>query len=89
MSPKTGMKVDVDNYLKANRYELKQAANTISEFYQTTNGDYAVHCCVKENNSSLIDLTISVPDEEIADSMCGKWKSASQDIYEYIFNKLM
>ena len=83
------IKTDVDNYLKANRYELKQAANTISEFYQATNGDYAVHCCVKEKNTSLIDLTITVPDEEIADSMCGKWKAASQDIYEYIFNKLM
>lgn len=83
------IKQEVDSYLRANRYELKQAANTISEFYKTTAGDYAVHCCVKENHWNLIDLTISVPDEEIADAMCEKWKSASQDIYEYIFNKLM
>lgn len=83
------IKNEIDTYLKANRYELKQAANIISEFYRTTNGDYAVHCCVKENNSNLLDLTVTVPDEEIADSMCGKWKQASQDIYEFIFKKLL
>ena len=83
------IKKEVSNYLKANRYELKQTANVISEFYRTTNSDYAVHCCIKENNYSLIDLTVTVPDEEIANDMCDKWKSASQDIYEYIMRKLM
>ena len=79
------IKKEVSNYLKANRYELKQTANVISEFYRTTNSDYAVHCCIKENNYSLIDLTVTVPDEEIANDMCDKWKSASQSPGNRVF----
>ncbi len=83
------IKKEINDYLTKNKYELKQAANVVSEFYRTTSSDYAVHCCIKENNSSLIDLTMSVPDEEIADEMCNKWKDASQDIYQYIVKRLM
>ncbi len=83
------IKKDVNDYLTKNKYELKQSANVISEYYRTTAGDYAVHCCVKENGYSLIDLTVSVPDEEVADEMCGKWKDESQGIYEFIIKKLM
>ena len=80
---------EINEYLRKNRYELKQTANTISEYYKTTEGDYAVHCCIKENHSNLIDLTVSVPDEELANVMCDKWKTESQDIYEFIFKKLL
>ena len=83
------IKKEINEYLTTNRYELKQAASIVSEYYRTTQGDYAVHCCIKENGSSLIDLTISVPDEDTADYMCGKWRDASQSIYEYVFKKLM
>lgn len=83
------IKKDINDYLQRNKYELKQAANIVSEFYKTTNSDYAVHCCVKENGSNLIELTVSVPDEEVADIMCSKWKEASQDIYEFVIKKLM
>ena len=83
------IKKEVNEYLTKNKYELKQAANIISEYYRTTQGDYAVHCCIKENGSSLIDLTVSVPDEDTADYMCGKWKDSSQSIYEYIIKQLM
>ena len=83
------IKKEVNDYLKKNKYELKQAANIISEYYRTTQGDYAVHCCIKENGSSLIDLTMSIPDEETADYMCSRWKDASQSIYEFIVGQLM
>lgn len=83
------IKREVNDYLTKNKYELKQAANILSEYYKTTRGDYAVHCTIKENGSSLIDLTISVPDESTADYMCGRWKDASQSIYEHIIKELM
>ena len=83
------IKKEVNDYLKKNKYELKQAANIISEYYRTTQGDYAVHCCIKENGSSLIDLTMSIPDEDTADYMCSRWKDASQSIYEFIVGQLM
>lgn len=83
------IKKEVNEYLTQNKYELKQVANVVAEFYKNTSGDYSVNCSVKENGSSLIELIVSVPDEEVADIMCSKWKDESQNIYEYIIRKLM
>ena len=83
------IKKEVNDYLTSRKYELKQAANVISECYRTTGGDYAVHCCIKENNYALIDLVLSVPDEEIANLMCDNWKEQSQEIYEFAMKSLI
>lgn len=83
------IKNEIDSFLRDNRYELKQTANTTADYYKTTNGDYAVHCIVKENNAPLIELTLAVPDEGLAESMCNKWKTECQNIYEYTFKTLM
>ena len=83
------IKNEINSYLKKNKYELKQAANVISEYYKNTSGEYSVHCCITENNVTLIDLTLSVPDEKLADDMCGKWKDNSQDIYDFVIKSLM
>lgn len=80
---------DINLFLSDNKYELKEAVNNISEYYKAPNGDYAVHCQVKENGHPIIDLTITVPDEQQADAMCGRWKDASPEIYEYIMTHLL
>lgn len=80
---------DINIFLSENKYELKESINNTSEYYKATNGDFAVHCQVKENGFPIIDLTITVPDEQQADAMCGKWKDASPDIYEYIMKHLL
>lgn len=83
------IKKEIDDYLKKNKYELKQAANILSEYYRNTTGDFSVHCCIKENNSNLIDLTLSVPDEDMAEVMCDSWKEKSQEIYEFVMKHMM
>ncbi len=83
------IKHEIDGYLVSRKYELKQSANVTSEFYRNTSGEYSVHCCIKENNYSLIELTLAVPDEDVADTMCGKWREKSQEIYEFVMKSMM
>ena len=80
---------DINLYLSENKYELRESVNNTSEYYRATNGEYAVHCVVRENDYPIIDLTITAPDEKQADAMCGKWKDASPEIYEFIMKKLL
>lgn len=80
---------DIDNYLKENSYELRCETNTTSDYYRNTNGEYTVHCQVKEGESTLIELNLSVPLESQADAMCSKWKDSSQEIYDFLMHKLM
>ena len=61
----------------------------ISDYYRTDNRDYVVHCEVREGKSRLIQLEVTVPDEEQAELMSSHWKDRSQEIYSYIMKSLM
>ena len=68
---------------------IREETGTLSDYYRSTNGDYIVHCIVKEGETNLIELNIAVPLEEQADAMCSKWREGSQEIYDFIMHKLM
>lgn len=80
---------DMDQYLKDNRFRIRNEAGIISDFYKSTNQDYIVHCEVREGKNILLDLSISVPDREQAESMCSQWEKKNQDIYAYVMKQLM
>ena len=61
---------DMDEYLKQNRFRMRNEVGLISDFYKSTNQDYIVHCEVREGKAVLVNLDISVPDKEQAEIMC-------------------
>ncbi len=80
---------DMDEYLKQNRFRMRNEVGLISDFYKSTNQDYIVHCEVREGKIVLVNLDISVPDKEQAEIMCNHWKDRSQEIYAYVMKSLM
>ena len=80
---------DMDEYLKQNRFRMRNEVGLISDFYKSTNQDYIVHCEVREGKAILVNLDISVPDKEQAEIMCNHWKDRSQEIYAYVMKSLM
>lgn len=83
------IKDDIAEYFKKNEYELKDEVSTIADYYEEKKDEYIVRCQVKENGSPIIDLSISVPSEEEAISMCNNWKAKSQEVYAYVMKTLM
>ena len=80
---------DMDEYLKQNRFRMRNEVGLISDFYKSTNQDYIVHCEVREGKAVLVNLDISAPDKEQAEIMCNHWKDRSQEIYAYVMKSLM
>ncbi|NLL93514.1 MAG: DUF4364 family protein [Clostridiales bacterium] len=80
---------DMDIFLIDNKYELRNEVGTLSDYYKSTNGDYIVNCQIKEGNSTLIDLNLSVPSEDVAEIMCNNWREASQEVYANVMKRLM
>ncbi|MCI8724795.1 MAG: DUF4364 family protein [Hungatella sp.] len=80
---------DMDNYLKENQFRIRNEAGMISDYYKSTNQDYIVHCEIREGKTVLLDLSLSVPDREQAESMCGHWEQRSQEIYSFVMKTLM
>ncbi len=81
---------DADMYLMNNKYQLRKEMGTVSDYYRMNNGDYMVHCQVKEGVDSLIELKIPAPTKEVAARMCANWdeNERANDIYQFVMSKL-
>ena len=80
---------DMDGYLKENQFRIRNEAGVISDYYKSTNQDYIVHCELREGKTVLLDLSLSVPDREQAESMCSQWEQKNQEIYSIVMKSLM
>lgn len=80
---------DVDNYLLERKVELRNEVSVTADYYRTTGKEYAVRCIVKENETDLIDLTLTVPDESEAKMICRNWKDKCDKIYQTLITELM
>ena len=80
---------DMDEYLKENKFRLREEVGTTADFYKGTNQDYIVHCEVREGKTVLIRLDLALPDKEQAEAMCSNWKEKSQEIYSFAMKTLL
>lgn len=80
---------DLMEYLRNNRYSLRDEVSTRSEYFETKKGEFMVHLRVLEKEDSIIDLSIAVPTEEDAAKITHNWRSKSQEIYAYVLNNLL
>lgn len=82
------IKEDIDKYFRENQFELKNEVSIMSNFYKSTSGEYEANLIIREKKIDLINITMSVPTEELASSICDKWEGASQEIYATLVDKL-
>ncbi len=80
---------DMNQFLKDNKFKLRNETGIVSDYYKSTEHDYVVHCEVREGKSVLLEVNVTVPGEEQASVMCDNWKNHSQEIYAYIMKNLM
>lgn len=80
---------DMDTYLREHRFRLRNEAGLVADYYKSTNQDYIVHCEIREGKSTLLDLSLSVPDKEQAEAMCSQWEEKNQEIYSFVMKSLM
>ncbi|TGY97615.1 DUF4364 family protein [Petralouisia muris] len=83
------IKSDVLSYIEENKLTLKQEISVIADYYKTTSQGYAVRCQIKDNDRSLIDLTIAVHAKEQAEAICSNWKRQNEEVYGYLMDLLM
>ena len=83
------IKQQIDEYLKNNRMELRNESSILGDYTKASENDYTVSLIARENGRNLIDLKLSVPTEEIAQSICDRWHEKNTEIYQYIIQNLM
>lgn len=80
---------EIKGYLKEHQQELRSEVSTLADFRKTPEGGYLVRCLVKEKNAALIELSLSVPTRQQADSICANWKKKNEEIYSYLMRELL
>lgn len=84
----SSIKEDVNEYLKDNELQLRNEVSIIADYYKSTSGEYEAHLVAKDKGVDLVNITLSVPVEETAASICDNWQRKNQEIYQYLISQL-
>lgn len=84
----SSIKEDVNEYLKDNELQLRNEVSIIADYYKSTSGEYEAHLVAKDKGVDLVNITLSVPVEETAASICDNWQRRNQEIYQYLISQL-
>lgn len=79
---------EIDQYMKDRKYQLRNEHSIKADYYRTPQQEYTVHCQVREKNSTLVNLELTVPTEEMAQVICRNWPKKTADIYAYLMETL-
>lgn len=79
---------EIDSYLKDNALAIRNEISVYGEYYKATSGEYEAHLVAKDRGEKLVDITLSVPVEEAASTICENWQKRNQEIYQYLVKTL-
>ncbi len=80
---------DIISYFEKNKMSLKDENSVIADFYKATYSGFDVRCQLKENNLSVIDLTLHVQTKAQAQAICTNWQKQNLNIYTYLMDLLI
>lgn len=82
------IKADIKNYFQEKEFDLRNEISVLADYYKATSGEYETRLVAKDRGLSLIDLTLSVPTKELAETICDNWQKKNQEIYQYVVKSL-
>lgn len=82
------IKEDINSYFREKEYTLRNELSIVGDYYKSTSGEYEAHLTATDRGIRLVDITLSVPTEEIASGICDNWQKKNQEIYQFLVQQL-
>lgn len=82
------IKKEISVFFSDNEMEMRNEVSILSDYYKAVSGEYEAHMLAKEKGVKILEITLSVPDEDTASAICANWQNKNQDIYQYIIKQL-
>lgn len=82
------IKKEIDGFFNANELEMRNEVSILADYYKSVSGEYETRLIAKEKDVTMVEITLSVPDEETASSICANWHRKNQEIYQYLTSVL-
>ena len=78
----------INFYISSHKKKIKTESEVIANWFYDPDSCFLIKCGIYEGNATLMEVNVSVPDRDLAEHICRKWKGRSAEIYEKIFNEL-
>jgi hypothetical protein len=82
------IKEDIDAFLHEHEVEMRNEVSILTDYNKSGFGEYKAHLQAKEKDVTLVEITLSVPDEDTASAICNNWQKKNQEIYQYLISQL-
>ena len=82
------LKTEINQYFRENEFELRQEVSILGDYYKSTSGEYEAHLIAKERGNNLVEIKLSVPTKEVAESICDNWQKKNQEVYQELVKLL-
>lgn len=82
------IKEEIDGFFTANELEMRNEVSILADYYKSVSGEYEAHLIAKEKDITMVEITLSVPDEDTASAICVNWQKKNQEIYQYLTGQL-
>ncbi len=84
-----GIKEDMEKYFRKNKLQMRNDNAVIADYYRTNGNEFTARLQVKEKETVLVEVALTVPLEQQAIILCDNWKKKSQQVYGYLMKELM
>ena len=82
------IKTEINEYFHDNEFDLREEVSVLSNYYKSTSGEYETHLIAKERENNLLEIKLSVPTREVAESICDNWQKKNQELYQELVRLL-
>ncbi len=82
------IKQDITAFFDAHEMDMRSESAVRADYYKSTSGEYEARLVVKERDVTMVDITLSVPDEDTAAAICANWQTRNQSIYQFLVSQL-
>ena len=82
------IKEEINGFFTAHEIEMRNEVSILADYYKSVSGEFEAHLVAKEKDVTMVEITLSVPDEDTASSICVNWQKKNQDIYQYLTGQL-
>lgn len=80
---------ELDHYLLEHKMDIIEKSSVVADFYKNTNNEYVAVCKVREKDTILAEIKLTVDTREQAELICNKWNDENQGIYAFLLSKLL
>lgn len=84
-----GIIFDITTYFNEKKIELINELSVLADYDRIPNGEFAVHFRILEQEEPMMDLTLTVVTQALAERMCDNFQKNNNEIYGYLMEQLL